>query len=78
MELYHKEKLHIKYQGSRPSSFRQEDLFYVSLYKHLEKRPPEAGNFWTQEHNLSKLGKGSLDDASLLDDAKYQISRLYA
>ena len=27
--------LHTKYQGSRPCGFRQEDLFHVSLYKHV-------------------------------------------
>ena len=43
---------------------------HLSLCKTCD--PPGAGPFWPQEHNLYKLGRGPLDDAS------YQISRLYA
>ena len=60
-----------KYQGSIPCGSRQEDFFSFSLnnayVKHVK---PGAGHFWSQGHNLSKLGRCQLGDAS------YQISRL--
>ena len=34
--------------------------------------PPGQDNFWPKGHNLNKLGRGSLGDAT------YQITRLYA
>ena len=43
---------------------------YISLCKKCD--PPERGHFWPQGHNLNKLGKG------LLGDATFQISRLWA
>ena len=72
--------LHTKYQGSRPYGFRQEDFFHVFPYIGLCKTSDHrgggggggggGGQFWPQGHNLNKLGKGPLGDAS------YQISRL--
>ena len=60
---------HTKYQGSRPSGFRQEGFFTFSLrlVKHLT---PGVGPFMAQGYNLNKLGRGPLGDAT------YQISRL--
>ena len=61
--------LYTKYQGSRSCDFRQEDSFMFSLYKPYgmkNLRPMGRG------HNLNKLGRGPLGDAT------YQISRLYA
>ena len=62
--------LHIKYQGSRPSGFRQEDFFMFSLYVYAKHETPGAGLFWAPGHNLNKLDRGPLGDAT------YQISRL--
>ena len=42
---------------------------YISLCKQCD---PVAGNFQPQGHNLNKLGRGPLGDAT------YKISRLYA
>ena len=64
--------LHTKYQGSRPYGFRREAFFMFSLYKPiLNMWPSGQGHFWHQGHNLNKLGR------CLLGDATYQISRLY-
>ena len=60
------------YQGFRPCGFREDDFFmlhFTSLCKHVT---PGVGPFLTQGHNLNKLGRGSLGDAT------NQISRLYA
>ena len=43
---------------------------YISLCKTCD--PPGGGYFWPLGHNLSKLDRGPLGDAT------YQISRLYA
>ena len=65
--------LHTKYQGSRHCGFRQEDFFscfpYISLCKICDHqaRPNLAPG-----HNLNRLSRGPLDDAT------YQISRLMA
>ena len=40
---------------------------YISLFKTFD---PGAGPFWSEGHNLNKLGRGPLGDA------KYQQSRL--
>ena len=57
--------LHTKYQSSRPYGFRQEDVFmfpYISLRKTCD---PGAGHFFLpQRHNMNKLGKGPLGDAT--------------
>ena len=46
--------LHTKYNGVGPCGFRQKNIFAVKkLYK-------------TKGHNLNKLGKVALDDASTL------------
>ena len=45
-------------------------MFY--LYKSIQTCDPGAGPFWPQGHNLNKLDRGPLGDAS------YQISRLKA
>ena len=63
--------LHTKYQGYRPYGFRQEDFFMFSLYKPmLNMKLLGSGNYLPKEHNLNKLGRGPLGDAT------YQISRL--
>ena len=63
--------LHIKYQGSRPCGFRQEDFFmFLPLKAYVKHVTPGRGHFWPQCYNLNKLGRG------LLDDTTYQISRL--
>ena len=63
--------LHTKYQGFRLCDFRQEYFFMfltILLYlKHVTRDGAIFGPMW---HNLNKLGRGSLGDAS------YQISRL--
>ena len=63
--------LHTKYQSSRNFGFREEDFFMFSQYR------PNVSNvttgwpiFWPQGHNLNKLGRGSLGDAT------HQISKL--
>ena len=53
--------LHTKYQGSRPSGFKEEDFSCFPYVKHM---PLEWAYFWPQVHNLNKLGKGLLDDAT--------------
>ena len=61
------------YQISRPCGLRLEDFFIFSLYKYMQNMwPPWRSHFGLQGHNLNKLGKG------LLDDASYQLLRLYA
>ena len=63
--------LHTKYQGSRPCGFRQEDYFmFLLLNAYVKHVTPGWGHFWPKGHNLNKLGRG------LLGDATYQISRL--
>ena len=61
--------LHIKYLGSRPCGFRQEDFScypYISLCKPVT---PGAGPFLAPGNNLNR---------GPLGDATYQISRLLA
>ena len=59
----------IKYQGSGPRGFRQEDFFHISLNKPMKNMsPPGRGHFWPHVYNLNNLGR------RLLGDAKYQIS----
>ena len=50
--------LHTKYQGSRPYGFRQED-FFMFPYKSINVK-----HFWPQGHNLNKIGRDALDDAT--------------
>ena len=65
--------LHTKYQGSRPHGFRQEDFFmFFYIYAYVKHVTVGAGHLLPQAHNLNKLGKG------LLGDATSQISRLKA
>ena len=65
--------LHTKYQGSGPCGFRQEDFFHVfPIYAKVNNVAPRAGHYCPQGHNLNKLNRGSLGDAT------YQISRLQA
>ena len=62
--------LHTKYQGSRPRRY-----FHVFLYVSLCKIcDPLAGHFSPQRHNLNKLGRGPLGDATY----QIHVSRLYA
>ena len=35
--------LHVKYQGSRPCGFRQEEFFMVSLYKPIDVKHVTPG-----------------------------------
>ena len=52
--------LHTKYQGSRTYGFRQEDFFmFFPIYK-----PMGQGLFWPQGHNMNKLGRSPLGDAT--------------
>ena len=51
----------------------QEDIFmFFPIYAYLKHVTPGQGHILPQGHNLIKLGRG------LLGDATYQISRLYA
>ena len=56
--------VHTKYYDSMPCDFRQEDVFHVSLYKPIKNVTPGAGHFWPEGHNLNKLGRGLLGDAT--------------
>ena len=65
--------LHTKYQGSRPCGFIQEDSFmFFPISAYVKHVTPGVGPFWPLGHNLNKLGRGQLGDAT------YQISRLQA
>ena len=51
--------------------FSDEKIFHVSPYISLSKKcDPRAGPFLAAGHNLNKLGRGPLGDAT------YQISKL--
>ena len=39
-------------------------FFMFSLYKPLKNVTPGAGHFWPEGHNLNKLGRGLLGDAT--------------
>ena len=43
--------LHTKYQGSKPSGFRQDD-FYVSIIAYVKHVTPGAGHCWPTGLNL--------------------------
>ena len=43
---------------------------YSMCISHISLCDPREAHFWPQGHNLNKLGR------DLLDDATYQISRL--
>ena len=63
--------LHTKYYGSRPCGFRQEDFFmFFPIYAYVKHVTPRWGHFLPQTHNLNKLGRGPLGDAT------YQMSML--
>ena len=64
--------LHNTYHGSRVYGIRREvfSCFPYQALKFVKHVTPGLAHFWPQEHNLNKLGRGPLDDAS------YQISRL--
>ena len=71
----HKEMLHTKYQGSRPSSFRVEELWNFRSVFLCSTYDPQSGLVLTPGvfHKLiNKLGRGPQGDAT------YQISNLYA
>ena len=56
--------LHSKYNGVGPCDFRQ-DFFYIFCKKNKIKHViPRAGLFLTKGHNLNKLGKVALGDAT--------------
>ena len=62
--------LHTKYQGFKPSGFRQEDFFRVYPIKAYVKHVTSGrGHFWPQGRNLNTLGRCPLGDAT------YQISK---
>ena len=64
--------LHTKYQGSRPCGFRQEDFFmFLPIKAYVKSVTPGRSHFWPQGYNLSKLGRGLLDDTY----TKYQGTR---
>ena len=65
--------LHIKYQSSMPSSFREE-LFWSFhfLFPCSNLRSPGRGKFWAKGHHMNKLGRGTLGNAT------HQISKLHA
>ena len=52
--------LHTKYQASWPCVFRQEDFFHVFPVT------PGWAYFWPQGHNLNKLGRGQIGDATYI------------
>ena len=57
--------LHNKYQGPRPYSFRQEYFFFFFPYISLCKKcDPGWSHFWPQGHNLKKIDRGLLVDAT--------------
>ena len=62
--------LHTKYQSSRPYGFRQDFLMFLPIKAYVKPVTPKAGHFWPHGYNLSKLGRGSLDDTT------YRKSRL--
>ena len=64
--------LHTKYHGFKPYGFRQEDFFsmFFPIKAYVNNVTLGQGHFWPQGHNLNKLGRGPLGDAT------YQISRL--
>ena len=65
-------KLHTQYKSSRPCGFRL-DFFHVFPFISLcETCDRGWGNIWPQGHNLDKLGRDPLGDATC------QISRLSA
>ena len=56
--------LHTKYQGSRPSSFREEELWrWSTLFLCSNLWAPGQGQFWPKEHHMNKLGRGAQGDA---------------
>ena len=57
--------LHTKYQSSRPCGLRQEHFFmFRPIFTYVNSVTLGPGHFWPQGHNLNKLGRGSLGDAS--------------
>ena len=68
----HKEMLNTKYQGSRPSSFRVEELWNFRSLFLCSNCDPQGGAFWLQGHFMNKLCRGPQGDAT------YEISNLYA
>ena len=76
--------LHNKYQGCRPCGFRQEDFSGFPLYKptYVKHVTPGWGHFWLQGHNLNKLGRGPLGDATYqipwLEGLWFQTRRFFS
>ena len=63
------------YQISKLFSFqfqRRRILKFPSLFLCSNLWPPGQGRFWLKGHHMNKLGRGPLEDAI------YQISKLYA
>ena len=57
--------LHTKYQGSKPYGFRQEDFFNVfAIYALINNVSLRRAHFWPLGHDLNKLGRDSLGDAT--------------
>ena len=55
--------LHTKYQGSWPNGFRQEDFFVFPILAYVKHTTP-VGYFWPQGHNLNKVGRSPLGEAT--------------
>ena len=67
-----KEMIYTKYQSSRPSSFREEEFWSLpSLFLCSNLWHPPGRGQWPQGDHLTKLGRGSLGDAT------HQTSKLY-
>ena len=58
--------LHTKYQGSRPFVLDKNIFSCFTIYKKAYVQHVTAGRaiFWLQGHNLFKLGRGLLGDAT--------------
>ena len=70
--MVHWVMLHTKYQGSRPSGFKQEDFFLCFQYVNVNSVTSMMRPFRPQHHNLNTFGRVSLGDDT------YQISILWA
>ena len=59
--------LHTKYERSRISGFREDDILRLSYEK---LKALGCGHFWPGGHNLNKLSRGPLGDNT------YKISKV--
>ena len=70
-KFVHLVMIHIKYQGSRPSGFKQEYFYVFNLEVNVNSVTFKMTPFWTHYHNLNKLGRIPMGDVT------YQISKLW-